>query len=123
MVRQMRRVAFDAEDEGRRPSRQPAQPKEVEPGHIGDAAPMHRRAAFVERVDLQPAEIERVSRRPDDGGYSGLVEVELKDGVGDACRLRFDRSRRRLLGQVRSGNNGRGARGSENLGTWIIIVA
>ena len=70
MVRQMRRVVFDTKDEARRPSGQPAQPKEVQPGHIGYAAPMHRRAAFVESVDLQPAEIERVPRRPDDSGYS-----------------------------------------------------
>src|SRR5260370_16939827 len=75
MVRQMRRVVFDTKDEGRRPSGQPAQPKEVQPGHIGYAAPMHRRAAFVKRVDPQPPQIEPVSLRPDDGDDSGAVEV------------------------------------------------
>src|SRR5260221_147188 len=75
MVRQMRRVVFDTKDKGRRPSGQPAQPKEVQSGHISYAAPMHRRAPFVKRVYLQPAEIERVSRCPDDSDYSGAVEV------------------------------------------------
>src|SRR5260370_3739108 len=75
MVGQMRRVVFDTKDEGRRPSGQPAQPKEVQPGHISYAAPMHRRAPFVKSVYLQPAEIERVSRCPDDSDDSGSVEV------------------------------------------------
>src|SRR5260370_42365852 len=75
MVRQMRRVVFDTEDEGRRPSGQPAQPKEVEPGHISYAAPMHRRAPFVKSVYLPPAEIGRGSRCPDDSDHAGAVEV------------------------------------------------
>jgi len=75
ILRQMRRVVFDTKDEARRPSGQPAQPKEVKPGHICYAAPMYRHAAIVKCADLHPAEIERVSRCPDDSGYSGSVEV------------------------------------------------
>jgi hypothetical protein len=75
MVRQMRRVVFDTKDEARGPSGQPAQSQEVQPGHIGYATPMDRCTAFVKSVDLQPAKIERVPRRPDDSGYSGFAKV------------------------------------------------
>ena len=34
---------------------------------------MHRHAAFAKCIDLHPAEIERVSRCPNDSGYSGPV--------------------------------------------------
>ena len=47
-----------------------------------------RAALLVECVDLEPAVVERVARRPDDGGDAGFRQVELEDRVFDAFGIR-----------------------------------
>src|SRR5580693_2624526 len=96
----MSRVVFRAKYESRGPAGQPAQAEEIKSGDIGYAALVHRRSAFVESAALQPAEIECVSRRPDDAGNPGGTEIELEDRLGHARRLRFGDASRWLLGQV-----------------------
>src|SRR5437016_12067060 len=100
MARQVFRVLPDAPDEGGSPSRQPGQPQEVQPRHLRNTLLMHRPALLIERIDLQPAEIEGVARRPHDRGYAGVREMDLANRIDDACGIRLCLTRIRVLGKV-----------------------
>src|SRR5437762_6114079 len=94
MARQVFRVLPDAPDEGRSASRQPGQPQEVQPRHLRNTLLMHRSTLVIERIDLQPAEIEGVARRPHDGGYAGVREIHPADRIDDAGGIRRSEERR-----------------------------
>ena len=61
---------------------------------------MLRLARFVEGVDLQPAEVEPVAGRPDDGGDPRRLEVEREDRIGHAVGIGRHDAGLRLLRQV-----------------------
>ena len=73
MARQVFGIVPDTPDERGSPSRQPGQPQEVKPRHARNAALMHRAAPVIEGVDLHPAEIEGIARRPDDRVDAGRL--------------------------------------------------
>src|SRR4051812_32062757 len=74
-------VAPHAPDEGGRAAGQPGQAQEVESWHGGHAVLMHWVSLRVERVDVKPAEVERIAGGPDDRADAGFGQVELEDRV------------------------------------------
>ena len=51
--------------------------EEVDTRLCRDAALVLRAAVLIEGVDLQPTEIERKARCPNDRAYAGLCQIEL----------------------------------------------
>src|SRR5205814_9775530 len=93
---------------GGSPSRQPGQPQEVQPRHLRNTLLMHRSTLVIERIDLQPAEIEGVARRPHNRGYAGVREMDLANRIDDACGMRLYLASIGLLGKVETLSGGIG---------------
>lgn len=98
MVRQIHDIVPNAIDEGRPPPRQPCQAQEVDPGLGCNTALVLWLAVFIERVDLQPTEINGLTRGPDDCGNK-IKEDGPLNGRGnvvclDGCIFGLQRKKR-----------------------------
>jgi hypothetical protein len=51
---------------------EPVEADQIEPRHLGDAAPVTRVAAFVEQRQVDPAEVEAIAGPVDDAGDPGV---------------------------------------------------
>jgi hypothetical protein len=72
----------------------------MQPRHIRHPALVTRIAVRVERVDVDPSEIERVAGCPDDRSDPCRPEVERDDRIDDTGRSRADYVGFGLFGQV-----------------------
>ena len=61
---------------------------------------MFRLTCFIDRVNLQPAEINSKAGCPDNGGDSGLCQIQLQNRIGHALRVRFNFPGFRFLRKV-----------------------
>ena len=71
---------------------------------------MPRPAVLVEGVDLQPAVVGGIARRPDNRGDPGLGKVQSEDRIGHAVGIRRDIACLGLIGQIEAIADGVGIR-------------
>src|SRR5207302_9488144 len=87
-VRNMLGVMPDAPTESRSPSRLPRKSQEINPGFGGNAALMLRAPSILECIDLEPAVVRAVARRPDDRFHPSILSFQAKYCLGLAVRFR-----------------------------------
>ena len=90
----------DAPDKGGPAPREPRQAEEIDARLRRYAAVMLWPLCVIEGVDLQPAIVGGVARRPDDGADPGLGQIETEQRVGNAGRIGQKLAGGGLFGQV-----------------------
>src|SRR5690348_8594711 len=99
-VRNMLGVMPDTPDESRSPSRLPRKPQEIDSGFRGNAALMFRAPLVVECIDLEPAVVRAVARRPEDRLHPGISQIQAEQRVGHALRIGANHPGVRLLRKI-----------------------
>ncbi len=63
---------------------------------------MFRPTFLVECVDFQLAEIDGITRRPDNRGDTSLRNIQLENEIGDAIRVRSDLAGIQIFRQLKA---------------------
>jgi len=86
-VRQSSGVVCNARQEGRTHFREPWQAEEVDAGNWSNPAIVLRPARGIQYREIDPAIVELVSSRPDDGAEAGTPHVDLAQRFTDLRRI------------------------------------